>query len=46
RSPLPAVLVEAGVIVHRDEELALALPQFRARFAAAIAGAVAAHCRR
>lgn len=39
---MPAVLVEAGVIKHRDEELALLDPQRQARMADALATASAA----
>jgi N-acetylmuramoyl-L-alanine amidase len=41
---MPAVLVEAGVIVNRDEELALSGPQRRQKTARAIAKAVAVWC--
>ncbi len=36
-APMPAVLLEAGVIVNRHEELLLAQPRFRDTMAAAIA---------
>lgn len=42
RTTLPAVLVEAGVIKHRDEELALRDPGRRARMADALATGIAA----
>lgn len=42
RTTLPAVLFEAGVIKHRDEELLLADPERMARMADAIATGVAA----
>lgn len=42
RTNLPAVLFEAGVIKHRDEELLLADPERMARMADAIATGVAA----
>lgn len=42
RTTLPAVLVEAGVIKHRDEELALRDPQRQARMADALATGLAA----
>ncbi len=42
RTTLPAVLFEAGVIKHRDEELALTEPARMARMADAIATGVAA----
>ena len=41
---MPAVLVEAGVIVNRDEELELSGPQRRQKTAQAIARAVAVWC--
>jgi N-acetylmuramoyl-L-alanine amidase len=41
RADMPAVLVECGVIVNRDEELALTEPQRRERMARAIAQGVA-----
>lgn len=43
---MPAVLVEAGVIVNRDEESALAGPARRQATAEAIARGVAGFCRR
>ncbi len=42
KTTLPAVLVEAGVIKHRDEELQLLNPQRQARMADALASASAA----
>jgi N-acetylmuramoyl-L-alanine amidase len=42
--PTPAVLIEAGIIVNRDEEAVLASPAFRHRFAAAVTAATAAFC--
>lgn len=42
RTPLPAVLFEAGVIKHRDEELLLRDPVRQARMADAVATGVAA----
>ncbi len=42
RTTLPAVLFEAGVIKHRDEELALRNPERQARMADAIATGIAA----
>mgnify|MGYP003739203691 CR=1 FL=1 len=42
RTTLPAVLFEAGVIKHRDEELQLSDPERMARMADAIATGVAA----
>ena len=41
----PAVLVEAGIILNRDEELALATEARQSRNAAAIAEGVSAYCR-
>jgi len=38
------VLIEAGVIVHRDEELEVAGAAFRSRFAGAVANAVRLSC--
>lgn len=43
-APAPAVLLEAGLIVNRGEELALASPERRKLVADAIAGAVTAMC--
>ncbi len=40
----PAVLIEAGIIVNRDEERMLDDPAFRQRFAAAVVAAVEAFC--
>lgn len=40
----PAVLIEAGIIVNRDEERTLDQPAFRQRFAAAVVAAVEAFC--
>lgn len=42
RTTLPAVLFEAGVIKHRDEELALLDPERQARMADAVATGIAA----
>ena len=42
RTTLPAVLFEAGVIKHRDEELELVDPQRQARMADAVATGIAA----
>jgi N-acetylmuramoyl-L-alanine amidase len=41
---MPAVLLEAGVIVNRDEELVLATPERRAAIAKAVTAAVAEFC--
>ena len=43
-STMPALLLEAGVIVHRDEELQLSHPAQQQRFAAGIAAAVYTFC--
>ena len=42
KTTLPAVLFEAGVIKHRDEELELADPQRQARMADALTTGIAA----
>jgi len=42
---MPAVLLEAGVIVNRDEELALASERFRQTFVAAVVQAVSQFCQ-
>ena len=42
RTTLPAVLFEAGVIKHREEELALSNPERQARMADALATGIAA----
>jgi N-acetylmuramoyl-L-alanine amidase len=42
RTTLPAVLFEAGVIKHRDEELELLDPERQARMADAVATGIAA----
>jgi N-acetylmuramoyl-L-alanine amidase len=44
RSAMPAVIFEAGVIVNRDEELALAAPGRRGKIATAVAEAVDLFC--
>jgi N-acetylmuramoyl-L-alanine amidase len=44
-APMPAVLVECGVLVHRDEELLLASPERQERVARALAAALAAALR-
>jgi N-acetylmuramoyl-L-alanine amidase len=46
RTNSPAVLLEAGVIVNRDEELAVATPEFRNRVAQAIVAATSKFCKR
>jgi N-acetylmuramoyl-L-alanine amidase len=46
RAEMPAVLVECGVLVHRDEELALRDPERQERMARALARAVAAWLER
>ena len=45
-SDAPAVLLEAGIIVNRAEELELASPERRTRVATAIVAAVTAMCER
>lgn len=45
-APAPAVLLEAGLIVNRAEEMALASPARRALVASAITDAVTAMCAR
>lgn len=42
---MPAVLLECGVILHRDEELLLADPAYQQRLAKAVADAVEEACR-
>lgn len=44
RAAMPAVLLEAGVIKHREEELVVASPAFRADVAGAILSAVERAC--
>ncbi len=41
---MPAVLIEAGVIKNRNEEVRLASPRYQQKVARAIAGAVATFC--
>jgi N-acetylmuramoyl-L-alanine amidase len=41
---MPAVLLEAGLIINRDEELLLASPKHRARISAAVTEAVEKFC--
>ena len=41
---MPAVLLEAGSIIHRDEELAMATPERQALISAAVLDAVEAFC--
>lgn len=41
---MPAVLLEAGSIIHRDEELAMLSPERRALIAESVAEAVASFC--
>lgn len=41
---MPAVLIEAGIIVNRDEERALATPAHRQRIIDAVVQGVIAHC--
>jgi N-acetylmuramoyl-L-alanine amidase len=42
---MPAVLLEAGSIINRDEELALASPERQALISDAVVDAVAVFCR-
>jgi N-acetylmuramoyl-L-alanine amidase len=44
RTRMPAVLLEAGSIVNRTEELTMATPERRERISAAMVSAVAAFC--
>jgi N-acetylmuramoyl-L-alanine amidase len=44
RSSMPAVLVEAGVIVNRDEELTVEMPAYQDKIAAALTAAASRHC--
>ncbi len=44
RTRMPAVLLEAGSIVNRDEELLLEAPERQAAIAAAVTDAVEAFC--
>ena len=46
QATMPAVLVEAGIIVNRDDEPKLASDAYRALIALAIAQAARAHCQR
>jgi N-acetylmuramoyl-L-alanine amidase len=41
---LPSVLLEAGLIINRDEELLLATPEYRARISAAVTEAIDKFC--
>lgn len=43
-SPMPAVLLEAGSIIHRDEELLMATPEHQALISAAVTDAAKAYC--
>jgi N-acetylmuramoyl-L-alanine amidase len=40
----PAVLLEGGMIINRDEELVIATPEYRARVSAAVAEAIEKFC--
>lgn len=42
---MPAVLLEAGVIVHRDEEREMTTPAVQGKIAAAVASAAQAYCK-
>jgi N-acetylmuramoyl-L-alanine amidase len=43
---MPAVLIEAGVIVNRDEELQVMTPDYQAKIADAVVNAAIDHCAR
>jgi N-acetylmuramoyl-L-alanine amidase len=43
---MPAVLIEAGVIVNRDEELQVMTPEYQAKIADAVLNAAIDHCGR
>ncbi len=43
---MPAVLIEAGIIVNKDDEPSIASPAYRSAIADAVALAAADHCRR
>lgn len=42
---IPAILLEAGIIINRDEELVVSSDQFKASVASAIVGAVREMCK-
>jgi N-acetylmuramoyl-L-alanine amidase len=44
RTQMPAVLLEAGSIINRDEEVAMSLPERRALISAAVTSAVEMFC--
>ena len=44
KTVMPAVLLEAGSIVNRDEEVAMGMPERQAAISAAVTEAVAAFC--
>ena len=44
RTAMPAVLLEAGSIINRDEELVMASPEHQDKVGAAVAGAVKEYC--
>jgi N-acetylmuramoyl-L-alanine amidase len=46
QAPMPAVLIEAGIVVNRDDEPAIASESYRGRVARAVAQAARAHCAR
>jgi N-acetylmuramoyl-L-alanine amidase len=46
KATMPAVLIEAGVIVNRDEELDVASPKRQAVLASAVVAAATGHCAR
>jgi N-acetylmuramoyl-L-alanine amidase len=44
RAAMPAVLLEAGTIVNRNEEIEVSTPAYRSRVAAAVATAISKFC--
>jgi len=44
--PMPAMLVEAGVIVNRDEELLVETPEYQDKIVSALTAAAVDHCNR
>lgn len=46
RLSMPAVLMECGVLVHRDEEMRLDDPEYRQTIIRALSGAISAFCGR
>lgn len=41
---MPAILLEAGTIVNRDEEIEVSTPAYRSKVAAAVAAAISRYC--